>query len=365
MKNIALFLFGLIFLISCTNDTSDSEGQIMTLNPVNAEIYFPPINSDEWQTVSPMDLEWDIDAEEELRDLLSETGTKAFIILKNGEIAVEWYFDDHDQDKNWLWASAGKTLTCFTVGIAQNEGALNINNKTSDYLGNGWTSLEEEQEDLITVLNQLTMTNGMNSVEFTCTNPKCLTYITDAGTAWSYHNGPYTLLQSVVSNATNTTWASYFNENLRDKIGMNGFWAPLGSNNIYFSTARSMARFGLLNLNDGIWEENTILDDAAFVSTMKNTSQDLNPSYGYLWWLNGKGSYIGTGGQDVFNEDLIPNAPDDLYAGLGANDQKLYIIPSQELVIVRMGEDAGESQLGTSSFDNDLWEKINDFINLD
>ena len=104
MKNIALFLFGLIFLISCTNDTSDSEGQIMTLNPVNAEIYFPPINSDEWQTVSPMDLEWDINAEEELRDLLSETGTKAFIILKNGEIAVEWYFDDHDQDKNWLWA---------------------------------------------------------------------------------------------------------------------------------------------------------------------------------------------------------------------------------------------------------------------
>ena len=45
------------------------------------------------------------------------------------------------------------------------------------------------------------------------------------------------------------------------------------------------------------------------------------------------------------------------------NDQKLYIVPSQNLVVIRMGEDAGESLLGPSSFDNELWGILNDFIN--
>ena len=363
MKNIALLTLGLFLLISCSNDSSDNENQIMTLNPTEAQLYFPPIDSDEWQSVSPTDLEWNTDAEFELHDLLTDSGTKAFIILKDGEIAVEWYFDDHDQDKNWFWASAGKTLTGFTVGIAQNEGLLSITDKTSDYLGENWTSLEKEQEDLITVWNQLTMTSGMNSAEFECTDSECLTYVTDAGTAWSYHNGPYTLLQTIVANAASSEWSAYFNENLRDKIGMNGFWTPLGSNSIYFSTARSMARFGLLNLNDGVWDDETILDDMTFINDMKNTSQEFNESYGYLWWLNGKASHMGTSGQEVFQGTLIPNAPVDLYAGLGANDQKLYIVPSQNLVIVRMGDDAGESQLGSSSFDNELWEKLNNYIN--
>ena len=96
---------------------------------------------------------------------------------------------------------------------------------------------------------------------------------------------------------------------------------------------------------------------------MKNSSQNLNRAYGYLWWLNGKSSYRAPGPQAEFSGELIPNAPTDTYAGLGRNDQKLYIVPSMELVIVRMGEDAGEDLLGPSSFDNTLWEKLNDFIN--
>ena len=58
----------------------------------------------------------------------------------------------------------------------------------------------------------------------------------------------------------------------------------------------------------------------------------------------------------------IPEAPSELIAGLGAFDQKLYLIPSKNLVIVRLGDDAGESQLGPSSFDNQLWEKLNAYI---
>ena len=235
---------------------------------------------------------------------------------------------------------------------------------TSDYLGTGWTSMETEKEDLITVWHQLTMTSGMNPLAFDCITPNCLNYVGDAGSRWAYHNGPYTLLQSVVASATQEEWADYFNAKLRNKIGMDGFWLSTnGSNNVYFSTARSMARFGLLNLANGMWNEETILGDDGFLKDMKNTSQNLNKSYGYLWWLNGKQSYMGPGSQMVFDGPLIPNAPSDTYAGLGKDDQKLYIVPSQGLVVVRMGEDAGEDLLGPSSFDNELWEKLSAFVN--
>ncbi|MGX1930894.1 serine hydrolase domain-containing protein [Flagellimonas sp. 2504JD4-2] len=327
------------------------------------ELYFPPIQSAEWASVSPTELGWNTDNEQALFDLLEEKGTKAFIILKEGRIAVEWYFGDHTQNTSWYWASAGKTLTAFTVGIAQEQGLLSINDKTSDYLGEGWTSATSEQESLITVRNQLTMTSGLNDLRFDCVTSDCLEYVAGAGTRWAYHNGPYTLLQKVVANASNTDWPDYFNDNLRDKIGMDGFWfSTNGLNNVFFSSARSMARFGLVNLNNGIWNGEVILGDSNYIDGMKNTSQDLNKSYGYLWWLNGKSGYRAPVLQIEFQGELIPNAPADMYAGLGKDDQKLYLVPSMDLVIVRLGEDAGENLLGPSSFDNTLWEKINDYI---
>lgn len=367
MKTYRTLIFFILLLISsCTNESSDfnSPENEDSERPESIALYFPSITSTEWETVSTTTLGWNASIEPALEEFLGENGTKAFIILKDGKIAIEWYFDDHTQNTNWYWASAGKTLSAFAVGLAQEEGLLNINDKTSDYLGEGWTGLETEKEQLITIWHQLTMTSGLNDVQFDCTKPDCLEYVADAGSRWAYHNGPYTLLQEVVSSASNKSWPDYFNEKLRDKIGMDGLWfSTNGQNNVYFSTARSMARFGLLNLNNGSWDGAPILGDDDYINTMKNTSQDLNGAYGYLWWLNGKNTYRAPGLQTEFNGELIPNAPADTYAGLGKNDQKLYIVPSQQLVVVRQGEDTGESLLGPSSFDNELWEKINELIN--
>ena len=76
-----------------------------------------------------------------------------------------------------------------------------------------------------------------------------------------------------------------FHEKIRDKIGMDGFWSLFSSIELYSSTTRSMARFGLLELNGFIWDE-------VYRYEMINTSQNINPSYGYLWWLNAKSSYM-------------------------------------------------------------------------
>jgi len=207
------------------------------------------------------------------------------------------------------------------------------------------------------------MTSGMDDTRGDCKTPDCLTYVADAGTRWSYHNAPYTLIQDVISNATATNFENYFSQKLKDRIGMTGTWLSTnGINNVYWSTARSMARFGLLNLNNGVWNGTPIMENDAFLEAAKDTSQEYNKSYGYLWWLNGKESAMLPQSQIVFNIPLVSNAPEDMYAGLGKDDQKLYIVPSKNMVIVRMGEETGEPTAGPSSFDNDLWEAINEII---
>ena len=289
---------------------------------------------------------------------------KAFIILKNGRIVTERYFGTFTADSNWYWASAGKTMTAMLVGIAQQEGLLNINNKTSQYLGTGWTSMPLAKENLVTVKHQLTMTTGMDDgvPDDHCTLPACLQYKADAGTRWAYHNAPYTILDKVVENATGQSYNNYFQQKIRNRVGMNGLWLPSGYNNIYYSTPRSMARFGLLLLNKGKWDQTPILADTNYFNAQVNTSQSLNPSYGYLTWLNGKASYMLPTLQVSFPGMLTPNAPADMYAALGKNDQKIYVVPSQKLVVIRMGESAGNVQLALSSFDNELWGKLKTVI---
>jgi CubicO group peptidase (beta-lactamase class C family) len=357
MRNISLlFILFLLFFLSCKKQST-----VTNQPPASPAMYFPPVSGTEWQTTSPASLGWNETELNNLYTYLQQKGTKAFIILKNGKIVTERYFGTFTADSNWYWASAGKTITAMLTGIAQQEGLLNISNKSSQFLGAGWTSLPLAKENLITVRHQLTMTTGLDDAvtpDNDCTTPACLVYKADAGTRWAYHNAPYTLLDKVVENASGTTYNNYFQQKIRDKIGMNGVWLKTGYNNVFYSNARSMARFGLLMLNKGKWSQTSIINDTAYLNAQVNTSQNLNLSYGYLTWLNGKTSHMLPTLQLVFTGMLVTNAPADMYSALGKNDQKVYVVPSQNIVVIRMGESAGNVQLAVSGFDNELWGKL-------
>lgn len=372
MKKIAIYSIAITLWMNASCSDNESIDQITDETIVtdpdttnNNNLYFPPINSVIWETLSIQELGWNTNNEQTLYDFLEAKGTKAFIILKNGKIVIEKYFNETTVTDINPWYSAGKTLTAFTVGIAQKENLLDIDESSATYLGSGWADISKEQEDAITIRNHLTMTTGLDYVitNQNCTDTNCLTYLNAPGNFWYYHNATYTLITDVISKASNQEYNVYFDTKLKSKIGMDGSWIKLGFSTIYYSTARSMARFGLLNLNKGVWGSTEILNDIDYFSEMTTTSQSLNQSYGYLWWLNGKSSFRVPAFDALFKNELIPEAPDDLIAGLGKNDQKLYIVPSQNLVIVRMGNNTGEVLLGPSSFDNDLWEKINALMN--
>ena len=346
-----------IILAACSKNTLPE----IEVDPSDAELYFPPISGSEWETVSAEDLNWNLDTFSHLVQFLEESNTRAFILLKNGKIVFEEYFDKDlvglpfDKNSYWYWASAGKTLTSFLVGKAQEEDFLDINDSSSKYLGKRWTSLEEDQEAKIKILHQLTMTSGLDDTKDPyCTEAKCLTYKDVPGNRWAYHNAPYTLLKDVVEGATNQRFDDYFNEVLRNPIGMNGYWTYIDYNHVFFSNARSMARFGLLMLNNGDWGDTEILRDKSYISASVNSSQDINLAYGYLWWLNGKSKLMIPGLQLKMNKYLTENAPGDMYAAIGKNGQLLNVVPSENLVMIRMGENPDIS-LVPLRFQEDLW----------
>lgn len=120
-----------------------------------------------------------------------------------------------------------------------------------------------------------------------------------------------------------------------------------------------MARVGLLVQRGGTWDSHPVLRDAAYLDAALASSSEANPSYGYLWWLNGKaGHRLGEAGA-LQPGPLIPDAPDDTVAALGLDDQKIYVSRSTGLVLVRQGGRGGTGpREALSSFDNELWRAV-------
>jgi CubicO group peptidase (beta-lactamase class C family) len=355
MMKYILPILAISLFVSCKKTTETIEAPYPN---TNNEYYFPPLTGDVWDTKNATSVAWD---EAKLTEAFDFAGTKnsfGMIVLHHGKIVKEQYWSTWTKTTKYALNSAGKSVVGTLVGIAQQDGILNINNKTSTYLGVGWTNMPLAKENLITVKNQISMTTGLddNVVDDNCTTPACLTYKADAGTRWAYHNAPYRLVQDVLANASAKPFAQYANEKLLNKIGING---AVWLNYIMYCTTRDAARFGSLILSKGKWNGANIITDAAYFDAMTNTSQNLNLSYGYLWWLNGKASTMVPNSQVVYNVPLASNAPADMIMALGKDDKKIYVIPSLDVVVVRLGDSAGAtSTLGPSSFDNELWGKL-------
>ncbi len=356
MKITPLFLIvlGILSLASgCSSSTNPQPEETM---------YFPPIGSSEWATTSAQELGWNTGNLDALNDFLVQENTKSFMVLVNGRIVIEKYYNGHAAKDTWQWNSAGKTLVANTTGIAEQQGLIRLDSKVSDFVGTQWTQTTVEQEGLIQVEHLLKMTSGLND-EKNLVVPANLTYVADAGSRWAYAN-VFQVLLEVITEASGQDFRTYFATQIENKIGMEGFWNYGPIFKIYHSDTRSMARYGLFALNKGKWEQEQIIN-ANFFNNSIQSAQNINPAYGYMWWLNGKNEFMLPGSQDVYQGALVPNAPSDMYAAMGASEQRIYVVPSKNMVVIRMGiaSNLGDSDFALSGFDNVLWEKINDVMN--
>ncbi|OEK01253.1 hypothetical protein BFP97_06890 [Roseivirga sp. 4D4] len=348
-------LVTLILLTNCDPKDDAPEGN----DPV---IYFPPATTS-WETVNTAELAWNEEAIATLSEYLATTNTKAFILLKDGKIAIEEYFQDTSPTDNLPWFSAAKTFTALLTGIAEEEGLLSIREASNNHLDLAWTSLTLEQESSIQIINHLTMTTGLDDrvADPNCTDPDCLKFLTTPNNRWAYHNGPYTKLGDVIASVSGESYNNFTANRVLDKVGMQGTWLKFGFNNIFVSNARSMARFGLLLLNKGTWQDDPILSNDAYFSAMTNSTQSLNPAYGYLTWLNGKSSFKIPGLQTSFNGSITPNAPPDMFAAMGRNGQLINVVPSLGVVMIRMGDNP-QNDLVPFTYQDELWKRLIDIF---
>ena len=355
MKNV-LFFFLIITLAACTKDRP-VQTTLPPTPPVAETYYYPPLQGNTWKTKTPAALGWN---EAKLKEAFDFAGTKnsfGLIVLQNGRVVKEQYWNNWTTDTRYNIASAGKSVIGFLTGIAQQDKLIDINQPSATYLGTGWTSLPADREQLIKVKHHLSMTTGLDDgvTDLNCTDPSCLKYKADAGTRWAYHNAAYFKLHDVLTLVSRQTLNAYSKAKLFDKIGLpNAFWFD----RVLYCTTREAARFGSLILRKGKWENNALLSDSNYFAAMIQPSQTLNNSYGYLWWLNGKQNFLLPSLQFVFNGSLAPNAPADMYMALGKDDKKIYVVPSLNAVVVRLGDDAGGLMAGPSTFDTELWAKL-------
>ena len=120
MKKLLFLLLFSFLLFNCSNSYNRESDN--TPDTTEENLYFPPINSDTWDTKTLADAGWNEAELQPLLDYLEAKNTKGFIMLHNGKIVVEAYMNGHNSNSVWYWASAGKTLTATVSGIAQDEG---------------------------------------------------------------------------------------------------------------------------------------------------------------------------------------------------------------------------------------------------
>jgi CubicO group peptidase (beta-lactamase class C family) len=153
----------------------------------------------------------------------------------------------------------------------------------------------------------------------------------------------------VLEEATGMEPADYAERYLFDPLGMRqtSWQTDAVGNSMTFSgvvtTCLDLARFGLLMLQDGEWDGAQIVSSDFVEEATGGASSELNAAYGLLWWVNDKGPVLGAatalggGDEQTVATRLAPRAPDDTYWALGALQQVMAVIPSEDIVAVRLG----------------------------
>jgi CubicO group peptidase (beta-lactamase class C family) len=188
-------------------------------------------------------------------------------------------------------------------------------------------------------------------------------FLSEPGSVWSYNTRAYSQLIFVLEKATNLDINVLSSKWLFEPLRMkNTFWqernkGPLGfrkdsSKYGLITTAEDLLKFGEFILNKRMTKDSSINSDVKFFEESFTKSQNKNEAYGYLWWLNNSTSHM-TWDKNLSPGKLLPNAPDDTILALGAGSRVLAIVPSEELILVRLGSFPKDS-----NFINSLWEYI-------
>jgi len=333
---------------------------LLSLNVSAEPLSFP---AKDWTKVSVTDLGWDADRLDQAVEFANSSRSSALLITHAGRLVVEKYWPVSpnsilsffrtvqydalpDGEPVEDIASMQKSVVAVLAEIAAEQGKLDLNQTVSHYLGIGWSEALAEEESKITVRHLMSMTSGLSpGGEF----------VAPAGTEWQYNTSMYAKMIGVLETATGEKIAALTKTWLADPIGMSNSdwrfrkWSLLArhANLIGFvTTARDLSRLGILMLAQGNWNGHVILKNT---EPFTQPSQQLNVHYALLWWLN----------TSAANQPAMwPAAPADMYSAQGALGRMLFVLPDQQVTVVRLGDKPDES------FADQLWVLLADAMHI-
>jgi CubicO group peptidase (beta-lactamase class C family) len=205
--------------------------------------------------------------------------------------------------------------------------------------------------DLMTMSSGLKLTwlrdfNGTNTMPDRVRDALSLPFAHQPGTYWEYMQSPCTLLAEAITRAVGTDLQDFAQAQLfgpigipagswtweRDRAGHTQGWAHLSLR------PGDWARLGQLVLDRGVWNGTRLIDDAYI--TQMTTRSPANHAYGFLTWLNGGDTFVmpAVNGRDEGTGWTVPKAPADSIIFAGQDEQRVYVIPSLDMVVVRLGQ---------------------------
>ena len=294
--------------------------------------------------------------------------TNSLLIVQNGQIIFEKYNDPINIDTKLVSYSMAKSYTAAIAGIMLDRGyfeSIQENNLFSH-----WTDLRKE----ITIDHLLNMKSGLEFVEEYGTDGRSDTlemifgdgmlnqakYASNfplsrlPGTHYNYSTGTTNILSMLIKEELDNRGIDYYNfiyENLLKKIGLNDTTLEFDKSGTFiggssvFANARDYAKFGYLYLRDGKWE-NTQVISKKWIDATRVPSKHTNRLYSNKFW------HVSKDRHNSFN------FPDDTYYCAGFGGQYILIIPSKDIVMVRLGETYNTSTNQILSFLGEILKEV-------
>jgi len=288
--------------------------------------------------------------------------TRAVVIIQSGRVVFERYADGYTRDTRLNSWSVGKSLTHALVGAAVLQNRLSIDapmgnpawragDRRASITWRQWLQMvdgldySESAEDISQAGNaRMLFGDGRRDVvRWAASRP----LIHDPGTHWNYTSAG-TMLTSdaltriIVPNPSDANdrrrqMRAWMNTALFDRIGMHPVveFDPQGAfygSSLYWATARDYARFGYLYLRDGVWNGERVLPEG-WVDFARTPGPDAaTDTYGAQWWLTPPSGEGRPSRSLIVNDDLR-----DAFSAQGHEGQIIVVVPSKDLVLVRLG----------------------------
>jgi CubicO group peptidase (beta-lactamase class C family) len=329
---------------------------------------YTPLPGDDWQVSTPAEQGLDPKLVAELYYNAADLETLyGLLVIKNGQLIAEGYFNGGSIDELFDRASATKSFTSALVGIALDQGCLSsVDQKMMDFFPEFTGQIDDSRKEQITIRDMLQMRAGYPDEEYTPPYFDILYFsdnwhhiphlvdfplTSDPGTKFQYSNLTSHLLGVIVARACDTDLKSYAQEHLFSPIDAQvGDWYPdaddynIGSMGI-FVTARDMAKFGLMFLNEGEFRGDQVISANWVKDSLQRYSEGIKRGgeisskygsfrdlgYGYQWWSGRAGNHYfndasGHGGNYIILLDeldmIIVTTADPMHGIFGSESWK-------------------------------------------